>query len=881
MTQSPATLPPLQRPAVAVLPAHTPPQTAAALAAVAKNQMKTLAANNLRLKAVADRLQLYFNGGVTLGTSDLFHLIFAIARGIDYALSNNDIPEIANRLPSLIKQVCQRQNDPLLRSAIMVLMISVKNACKNRWFLKRDAEELLCMSNELSSSFCMPLSATTFTNPHDIIPRLMIRYYPQLKFCHLVSSLEAKPGYDVLMADFLIPRNIPPNERICLLVAQTDNLEMSSCIISPQHVSFLINGKGVDRRTNVSVDAGPQFPTDITKMLKYGTNIIQAIGYFSGNYIIAIAFMSRITPCAPCLEDYVYPMIEKPVSDSDVIEGSSRISLNCPISFKRIKTPVKGHLCKHHQCFDYDNFMEMNSRKPSWRCPCCNTHTSCIDLRIDQKMVKILREVGEGVADIVIFADGSWKAFDEHNVNINQVHKGSSRQQETNTENNSTLDDVVDLTMEKDCTSDIEKNTEQVIFRRSEDKAEDDISELEDRKPFKDNEGLPIPPHASGASIGSSLMSSQMAAHYTRDSIWPGNMPSFSSSILDRTGCTIPYNAQGTLESLSNNIMTNVTNISQSDVVSPALNRGPVVSQPAVSLMTQLGENMQLQSSRVGGSTISSEAGRCFIPRHVSRTPTAVQALPAQTQSLSSSRRMQSVVTNGLGLATDEMPIDQPSRTSNISSASLQLHSNAQVGIPTLNLISNRAPQGQPGGAGALRPTFSTLEYRYAPQLVYQRRNNSANPPSVSQPSPAPASQVQQAPHNPAHATRNLGTSPSVLLSARHAAQAATLQSGAARFSSISRVASVPTTTETGGALSSSESDGWTELQYDKNWRPTGRMRGSLTGVAYEAALNQYLVSSALPGQSQLPPFLATVSTDQFSALPSDTLNVQAPATQQ
>jgi hypothetical protein len=29
-------------------------------------------------------------------------------------------------------------------------------------------------------------------------------------------------------------------------------------------------------------DLGPQFPSDITKMLKYGANIIQAVGYFNG-----------------------------------------------------------------------------------------------------------------------------------------------------------------------------------------------------------------------------------------------------------------------------------------------------------------------------------------------------------------------------------------------------------------------------------------------------------------------------------------------------------------------------------------------------------------------------------------------------------------------
>lgn len=40
------------------------------------------------------------------------------------------------------------------------------------------------------------------------------------------------------------------------------------------------------------------------------------------------------------------------------------------------------------QCFDYDNYMEMNSRKPAWRCPHCNRPVSALDIRLDRKMVK-------------------------------------------------------------------------------------------------------------------------------------------------------------------------------------------------------------------------------------------------------------------------------------------------------------------------------------------------------------------------------------------------------------------------------------------------------------------------------------------------------------
>ncbi|KAF5783349.1 putative Zinc finger, MIZ-type, Zinc finger, RING/FYVE/PHD-type [Helianthus annuus] len=91
-----------------------------------------------------------------------------------------------------------------------------------------------------------------------------------------------------------------------------------------------------------------------------------------------------------------------------IIEMSSRISLYCPISQQRIKTPVKGHLCKYPQCFDYNHFIELNSAIPTWKCPLCNNPVYNQDLRIDQDFLKILNEVAEDIHDVVISEDDSW-----------------------------------------------------------------------------------------------------------------------------------------------------------------------------------------------------------------------------------------------------------------------------------------------------------------------------------------------------------------------------------------------------------------------------------------------------------------------------------------
>lgn len=65
------------------------------------------------------------------------------------------------------------------------------------------------------------------------------------------------------------------------------------------------------------------------------------------------------------------------VPDKLVVNFIPFLSLN-------LSLPV---LCKM-QCFDYNNFMEMNSRRPSWRCPHCNQSVCHPEIRICQDIAK-------------------------------------------------------------------------------------------------------------------------------------------------------------------------------------------------------------------------------------------------------------------------------------------------------------------------------------------------------------------------------------------------------------------------------------------------------------------------------------------------------------
>lgn len=59
-------------------------------------------------------------------------------------------------------------------------------------------------------------------------------------------------------------------------------------------------------------------------------------------------------------------------TEGDGVEQTAiKISLKCPITFKRIILPARGHDCKHIQCFDLESYLQMNCERGSWRCPVC------------------------------------------------------------------------------------------------------------------------------------------------------------------------------------------------------------------------------------------------------------------------------------------------------------------------------------------------------------------------------------------------------------------------------------------------------------------------------------------------------------------------------
>ncbi|XP_019081225.1 E4 SUMO-protein ligase PIAL2 isoform X3 [Vitis vinifera] len=538
---------------------------------------------SLLVASVADLLEMHIQSGQLLDSAEFSNLCLSLARGIDYAVANNEIPVRARDLPLLLKQ----------------------NACKIGWFPDHDANDLLALAKEIGKNFSTMEDINVQPSYLLNVWKIMLRYYPRFRMGHMLASLDVKPGYGAFVVDFHITKSMlsPAQKRICLFVAQTDNMDTSSCIVLPPQANFMLNGQGVRGRINGSMDNGPQLPTNVTAMLKYGKNLLQVVGQFNGNYVIVIAFMSMIsTSNTPELQDYIQPVAVTPDSDLEVIEGQARISLNCPISFKRIKIPVKGHLCKHHQCFDYGNFMEINSRRPSWRCPHCNQPVCNPDIRIDQKMVKVLKEVEENVVDVIISPDGSWKPVVESIDHETQSNQQEHSEQCESVGFSNIPAQVVDLTM-------------------GEDDEDECLSSLgtEDVKPLSYNlQGSSAAENFLPPGVNYMVEADQSGSSQTEDHVWSAEQfpPSVSNGFVLPTMSSNGQRNFGVSRTPSSFMSSHVL----TDAISPSLWETLGVHRetqmPISSLQNQYfrAGNTEIQQTRFGSLSTSNEYRMVCLP---------------------------------------------------------------------------------------------------------------------------------------------------------------------------------------------------------------------------------------------------------------------------
>ncbi|KAF7312843.1 hypothetical protein MKEN_00968300 [Mycena kentingensis (nom. inval.)] len=99
-------------------------------------------------------------------------------------------------------------------------------------------------------------------------------------------------------------------------------------------------------------------------------------------------------------------------ADEDIIAGTLKLSLKCPLSFARIAVPSRSRKCTHAQCFDAHSWYAVMEQTTTWLCPVCENALNWHDLIVDGLLAEILTQTPPSTDDVLLEADGSWRTLD-------------------------------------------------------------------------------------------------------------------------------------------------------------------------------------------------------------------------------------------------------------------------------------------------------------------------------------------------------------------------------------------------------------------------------------------------------------------------------------
>ncbi|AQZ16711.1 SIZ1 (YDR409W) and NFI1 (YOR156C) [Zygosaccharomyces parabailii] len=169
---------------------------------------------------------------------------------------------------------------------------------------------------------------------------------------------------------------------------------------------------------------GTAKPADLTPYLRPPTqqNLLEIVYAFTkSEYYIYCYIVEQITPEDLLKEILQHPKIIKAATlhyiektsheeeDDELVTTSTVMTLQCPVSYTRMRYPVKSIMCKHLQCFDALWYLYSQMQIPTWQCPVCQIDIDLKNLAICEFVDEILKNSHEDVEQVELSADGSWK----------------------------------------------------------------------------------------------------------------------------------------------------------------------------------------------------------------------------------------------------------------------------------------------------------------------------------------------------------------------------------------------------------------------------------------------------------------------------------------
>ncbi|KAI8949982.1 PINIT domain-containing protein [Xylaria longipes] len=206
-----------------------------------------------------------------------------------------------------------------------------------------------------------------------------------------------------------------------MLFCAADNASVQD-IAFPHQSEIKVNGGEIKANLRgLKGKPGTTRPVDITDSLRlkptnYNNNIEFTYALTSKKFFLAAYFcksasvdelVARIRgkkiPKATVIQE-----ITKKANDPDVITTSTVLSLKCPLSYTKIRTPVRSVLCNHISCFDGSSYLQLQEQGPQWLCPICNKSAPFDNLAVDEYAKDILERTGLFVEQVTIEPNGQW-----------------------------------------------------------------------------------------------------------------------------------------------------------------------------------------------------------------------------------------------------------------------------------------------------------------------------------------------------------------------------------------------------------------------------------------------------------------------------------------
>ena len=112
-------------------------------------------------------------------------------------------------------------------------------------------------------------------------------------------------------------------------------------------------------------------------------------------------------------------------------------SLLDPLSYQRMRIPVRSLRCSHVKCFDLENFVELYPEKANRSCPVCGQAISLQDLRQDSFVKSILEQTNDDEDEVKVTMNGEWRHCEkeEHIEDVDDMEE-EQQEQEEEKENN-------------------------------------------------------------------------------------------------------------------------------------------------------------------------------------------------------------------------------------------------------------------------------------------------------------------------------------------------------------------------------------------------------------------------------------------------------------